>query len=92
VRVKNAGLIGEVVPSNWIESQDFIRDGRNLKTGDLVLIGRSDGRLVFSASDLFAVQMSGSDAYSLFFLARVLQRLSDLLDLDSKINGKLLSP
>ncbi len=56
VRVKNAGLIGEVVPSNWIESQDFMRDGRNLKTGDLVLIGRSDGRLVFSASDLFAVQ------------------------------------
>jgi hypothetical protein len=36
--------------------------------------------------------MSGSDAQSLFFLARVLQRLSDLLDLDSKINGKLRSP
>ena len=46
VRVKNAGLIGEVVPNDWIESQDFVRDGRNLKTGDLVLVGRSDGRLV----------------------------------------------
>jgi hypothetical protein len=48
VRVKNAGLIGEVVPSNWIESTDFVRDGRNLKTGDLVLVGRSDGRWVFT--------------------------------------------
>ena len=46
VRVKNAGLIGGVIPNDWIETEDFIRDGRNLKTGDLVLVGRSDGRLV----------------------------------------------
>jgi hypothetical protein len=44
VRVKNAGLIGEIVPNDWVEKRDFVRDGRNLKTGDLVLIGRSDGR------------------------------------------------
>jgi hypothetical protein len=44
VRVKNAGLVGDVVPSNWVESKDYTRDGRNLKVGDLVMIARSDGR------------------------------------------------
>ncbi len=46
IKVKNGALIGEVVPPNWVESKDFVRDGRNLKAGDLVLISRSDGRFV----------------------------------------------
>ena len=46
IKVKNGGLIGNVIPSNWAESKDFIRDGRNLKSGDLVIVARSDGRFV----------------------------------------------
>lgn len=55
IKVKNAALIGDVIPSNWVESKDFVRDGRNLKVGDLVLVGRSDGRFVLRFHTIRAI-------------------------------------
>lgn len=43
--LKNANSIGAQVPSsNFVEGEDFLRDGRGLAVGDLVMIQRSDGR------------------------------------------------
>ena len=42
--VRNPQLIGTQIPRQWTEGTDFIRDGRNIGTGDLVIISRSDGR------------------------------------------------
>lgn len=42
--VRNPQLIGTPIPRKWTEGTDFIRDGRGIGTGDLVIIVRSDGR------------------------------------------------
>lgn len=44
--VRNPQLIGTLIPRQWTEGSDFIRDGRGISTGDLVIIRRSDGRCV----------------------------------------------
>jgi hypothetical protein len=41
--VKNPSLIGQMIPRTWSEGSEFIRDGRNINKGDLVIIARSDG-------------------------------------------------
>jgi hypothetical protein len=42
--VRNPQLIGTMIPRSWTEGTDFIRDGRGIAKGDLVIIQRSDGR------------------------------------------------
>lgn len=42
--VRNPQLIGTPIPRSWSEGTDFIRDGRKIGKGDLVIIKRSDGR------------------------------------------------
>ena len=43
--LKNTNSIGTSVPTNnFVEGEDFVRDGRGLAVGDLVMINRSDGR------------------------------------------------
>jgi hypothetical protein len=44
--VRNPQLIGTLIPRQWTEGSDFVRDGRGISTGDLVIIRRSDGRCV----------------------------------------------
>ena len=42
--VRNPTLIGSPIPRTWTEGTEFIRDGRNIRAGDVVIIRRSDGR------------------------------------------------
>jgi hypothetical protein len=43
--LKNQNSIGAEIPTNnFVEGEDFVRDGRGLAVGDLVMINRSDGR------------------------------------------------
>ena len=42
--VRNPQLIGTMIPRSWTEGTDFVRDGRGIAKGDLVIIQRSDGR------------------------------------------------
>ena len=42
--LKYPDAIGKQIPGSFTEGKDYLRDGRNLGTGDLVLIQRSDGR------------------------------------------------
>jgi hypothetical protein len=39
-RLKNAAKVGVKIPPGFSEGADFVRDGKNLKAGDLVLINR----------------------------------------------------
>ena len=40
----NPGKIGVRIPAGFTEGSDFVRDGKNINTGDIVLVTRSDGR------------------------------------------------
>ena len=42
--VKNPDSIGRPIPSDFMEGTDYMRDGRGLAVGDLVMVQRSDGR------------------------------------------------
>jgi hypothetical protein len=42
--LKNGDKIGIQIPQSFSEGADFVRDGKNLKIGDIVLVTRSDGR------------------------------------------------
>lgn len=44
--MKNAALVGTLVPEEWVENRDFIRQGK-LAPGDLVMVARSDGSTRF---------------------------------------------
>jgi len=48
--VRNPQLIGTMIPRQWTEGTEFIRDGRGIATGDVVIIRRSDGRCVWRTS------------------------------------------
>eukprot|EP00282_Hemiselmis_andersenii_P035573 CAMPEP_0169430640 /NCGR_PEP_ID=MMETSP1042-20121227/2509_1 /TAXON_ID=464988 /ORGANISM="Hemiselmis andersenii, Strain CCMP1180" /LENGTH=477 /DNA_ID=CAMNT_0009540973 /DNA_START=155 /DNA_END=1585 /DNA_ORIENTATION=- len=43
MQARNPDAIGVRIPAGFNEGADYIRDGRNLNPGDLVLISRSDG-------------------------------------------------
>lgn len=42
--LKNADKIGAKAPAAFAEGTDFLRDGKNMGPGDVVLVSRSDGR------------------------------------------------
>lgn len=48
--LKNGDKIGIQIPQSFSEGADFVRDGKNLKIGDIVLVTRSDGRWPASPS------------------------------------------
>lgn len=38
--------IGTIIPGGFAEGVDYVRDGKGIQVGDLVLVSRSDGRCV----------------------------------------------
>lgn len=91
--VRNPQLIGTTIPRSWTEGTDFIRDGRGISKGDIVIISRSDGRctcVFLRCSVQYALKYSGDANRAVVFSAHPTPPPNPRIARDPLVDGMII--